>query len=33
MNRPLFQKICIIGVGLIGGSIGLTVKKDGLVSA
>lgn len=27
MRKPLFQKICIIGVGLIGGSLGMAVKK------
>ncbi len=27
MKKPLFNKICIIGVGLIGGSVGLAVKK------
>lgn len=27
---PLFQKVAIVGVGLIGGSIGLAVKKNGL---
>ena len=25
-----FKKVCIIGVGLIGGSIGLAIKKRGL---
>jgi len=27
IKRPVFNKICIVGVGLIGGSIGLAVKK------
>ena len=27
MSKPLFGKICIVGVGLIGGSLGLAVKK------
>lgn len=27
MNKPLFNKICIVGVGLIGGSLGLAIKK------
>ena len=26
-NKPLFNKICIVGVGLIGGSLGLAIKK------
>lgn len=30
MNKPLFNKICIVGVGLIGGSIGIAVKRRGL---
>jgi prephenate dehydrogenase len=30
VRRPLFKKICIVGVGLIGGSIGLAVRKRGL---
>ena len=28
--KPLFNKICIVGVGLIGGSLGLAIKKRGL---
>ena len=27
MRKPLFNKVCIIGVGLIGGSLGLAIKK------
>ncbi|OIO38930.1 MAG: hypothetical protein AUJ71_01890 [Candidatus Omnitrophica bacterium CG1_02_49_16] len=27
MKKPLFNKICIIGIGLMGGSIGLAIKK------
>ncbi len=27
MKKPLFSKICIVGVGLIGGSLGLAIKK------
>ena len=27
MNKPLFDKITIVGVGLIGGSLGLAIKK------
>ena len=27
MKKPLFNKICIVGVGLIGGSLGLAIKK------
>ena len=27
MKKPLFNRICIVGVGLIGGSLGLAVKK------
>ena len=27
MRKPLFDKVCIIGVGLIGGSIGVALKK------
>lgn len=30
MGRRLFKKIAIIGVGLIGGSIGMAIKKNGL---
>ena len=30
MRKPLFNKICIVGVGLIGGSLGLAIKKRGL---
>ena len=29
-KNPIFNKICIIGVGLIGGSIGRAVKRHGL---
>lgn len=29
-HKPLFRKLVIVGVGLIGGSIGLAVKKRGL---
>ncbi len=32
MKKPLFNKICIVGVGLIGGSIGLGIKKRGLAN-
>ncbi len=28
MKKPLFNQICIVGVGLIGGSVGLSVKKN-----
>lgn len=27
MNKPMFDKVCIVGVGLIGGSLGLAIKK------
>src|SRR3989338_1839110 len=27
MNKPLFNKVCIVGVGLIGGSLGMAIKK------
>ena len=27
MKKPLFNKVCIIGVGLIGGSLGMAIKK------
>ena len=30
MKKKLFNKVCIFGVGLIGGSIGMTIKKNGL---
>ncbi len=30
MKKPLFNQICIVGVGLIGGSIGMAVKKKKL---
>lgn len=30
MKKPLFQKVCIVGVGLIGGSIGMAVKQKKL---
>ncbi len=30
MKKPLFNKICIVGVGLIGGSLGLVIKKHRL---
>ncbi|MBU0478576.1 prephenate dehydrogenase [bacterium] len=30
MKKKLFNKVCIFGVGLIGGSIGMAIKKDGL---
>ncbi len=30
MNKPLFKKIAIIGVGLIGGSLGMAIKKRNL---
>ena len=29
-KQPLFNKICIVGVGLIGGSLGMAIKKKGL---
>jgi prephenate dehydrogenase len=32
MKKVMFNKICIIGVGLIGGSIGLAVKKKKLAN-
>ena len=27
MSKPLFDKVTIVGVGLIGGSLGMAVKK------
>ncbi|MDO9463762.1 MAG: prephenate dehydrogenase [bacterium] len=30
MKKKLFNKVCIFGVGLIGGSIGMAIKKNGL---
>ncbi len=30
MKEKLFNKVCIFGVGLIGGSIGMAIKKNGL---
>ena len=30
MEKKLFNKVCIFGVGLIGGSIGMAIKKNGL---
>ncbi len=30
MKKPLFNKVCIVGVGLIGGSVGMAIKKQGL---
>ena len=30
MKKNLFNKVCIFGVGLIGGSIGMAIKKNGL---
>ena len=30
MSRPLFDKIALIGIGLIGGSIALEARKRGL---
>jgi prephenate dehydrogenase len=27
MKKPLFNKVCIVGVGLIGGSLGMAIKK------
>ncbi|MGH7198774.1 MAG: prephenate dehydrogenase [Candidatus Omnitrophota bacterium] len=27
MGRPLFNRVCIVGVGLIGGSLGMAIKK------
>ena len=30
MKKPLFNKVCIIGVGLIGGSLGLAIKRKKL---
>ena len=27
MNKPLFNKVCIVGVGLVGGSLGMAIKK------
>ncbi len=32
MKEKLFKKICIFGVGLIGGSIGMAIKKNGLAN-
>src|ERR1700690_1805816 len=26
-NKPLFNKVCIVGVGLIGGSLGIAIKE------
>jgi len=30
MKKRLFNRVCIFGVGLIGGSIGMAIKKNGL---
>ncbi|MFH1904470.1 MAG: prephenate dehydrogenase [bacterium] len=30
MKKKLFNKVCIFGVGLIGGSVGMAIKKNGL---
>jgi len=30
MKKRLFNKVCIFGVGLLGGSIGMAIKKNGL---
>ena len=30
MKEKLFKKVCIFGVGLLGGSIGMAIKKNGL---
>jgi len=30
MKKKLFNKVCIFGVGLLGGSIGMAIKKNGL---
>ncbi len=30
MKKPLFNKICIVGVGLIGGSLGLAIRQNNL---
>ena len=30
IQKPLFQKICIVGVGLMGGSLGLAIKRKKL---
>lgn len=30
MKKPLFNKVTVIGVGLIGGSLGMAIKKKGL---
>lgn len=30
MSQPLFKKVCIVGVGLIGGSLGLAMQKKRL---
>lgn len=30
MKKPLFSKVCIVGVGLIGGSLGLAIKRKKL---
>lgn len=32
MKKKLFNKVCIFGVGLIGGSIGMAIKKNGLAN-
>ncbi len=32
MKKKLFNKICIFGVGLLGGSIGMAIKKNGLAN-
>lgn len=29
-NKPLFERVAIVGVGLIGGSVGMAVKRRGL---
>ena len=30
MNKPLFDKVALIGIGLIGGSIALAARRGGL---
>ncbi len=32
MKKRLFNKVCIFGVGLLGGSIGMAIKKNGLAN-
>ncbi|MEM9732104.1 MAG: prephenate/arogenate dehydrogenase family protein [Pseudomonadota bacterium] len=31
-NRPIFQRLCLIGIGLIGASIALRARRDGLAA-